>query len=169
VGVDVGGDEVGKLKSEVANLESRLRAKCDKTEYYARLRKKDRSEYEDPKSKALELESKLADERDDESAPAQAQADEARLADDGATYIERSLLTSTAPRKARPSGARQALSHGGAARSHVCAAHDGAWKPPGAKLDRHDGPSIQSRWERPGEGHGPRRAEDAPRRTLWGG
>ena len=87
---DEGDDEDDKLKSEVANLESRLRAKCDKIEYYARLRKKGRSEYEDLKSKTLELESKLADEgddgADDESAPAQAQADEARLADDGAAY-----------------------------------------------------------------------------------
>ena len=38
-------DEDDKLKSEFANLESRLRAKCDKTEYYARPRKKGRSEY----------------------------------------------------------------------------------------------------------------------------
>ena len=42
------------------------------------------------KSETLELESKLADEgddlADDEGGPAQAQADEARLADDGATH-----------------------------------------------------------------------------------
>ena len=59
-GDDEGDDEVNKLKSEVANLESRLRVKCDKIDNYARLRKKDSSEYEDLKSKALELESKLA-------------------------------------------------------------------------------------------------------------
>ena len=43
-GDDEGDDEVGKLKSEVPNLESRLRAKCDKIEFYARPRKKGRSE-----------------------------------------------------------------------------------------------------------------------------
>ena len=65
-------------------------------EYYARLRKKGHSEYEDPKSKALELESKLADEggdgADDEGTPAQGQADEARLADDRASYTRTEFI-----------------------------------------------------------------------------
>ena len=58
---DEGDQNVERLKSEVANLESRLRTKCGKIEYCARLRKKGRSEYGDLKSKALELESELAD------------------------------------------------------------------------------------------------------------
>ena len=45
--VDVEND---RLKSEVASLESRLRAKYDLIEYYARLRKKGSSKYEDLKT-----------------------------------------------------------------------------------------------------------------------